>query len=209
VGEDTESFADALKHVLRQDPDIIVIGEMRDPETISTALTAAETGHLVFATLHTRSAPEAVTRIVAAFPAAQQASVRAQLSSSLQAVIAQTLVRTADGLGRTPATEVLVATPAMRNLIREDKIAQLGAALEAGGQHGMETLDQSLARLVAAGRVTLDGAREVARDPAELQVLVRSSAARSTGQHGVGQYGAGQYGTSASAGARMSDYSSF
>ena len=136
VGEDTHTFAEALRHVLRQDPDIIVVGEMRDQETISVALTAAETGHLVFATLHTRSAQEAVTRVIDSYPAAQQATVRAQMASSLAGVVAQTLVRTADGLGRVPAIEVLVATPAVRNLIRENKIAHIAQAIEAGAQHG-------------------------------------------------------------------------
>jgi twitching motility protein PilT len=181
VGEDTESFADALRHVLRQDPDIIVVGEMRDPETISVALTAAETGHLVFATLHTRSAQEAVTRIIDSYPAAQQATVRAQMASSLQGVVAQTLVRTADGLGRIPATEVLVATPAVRNLIRENKIAHIGQALEAGAQHGMESLDQSLARLVVSGKITRESAREVARDRTELEKLIAGEGGRYAG----------------------------
>ncbi len=181
VGEDTESFADALRHVLRQDPDIIVVGEMRDPETISVALTAAETGHLVFATLHTRSAEEAVTRIVDSYPAAQQATIRAQMASSLQGVIGQTLVRTADGLGRIPAVEVLVATPAVRNLIRENKIAHIGQAIEAGAQHGMETLDQSLARLVVSGKITREAAREVARDRVELDKLIDGERGRYSG----------------------------
>jgi twitching motility protein PilT len=172
VGEDTESFAGALRHVLRQDPDIIVIGEMRDPETISVALTAAETGHLVFATLHTRSAQEAVTRIIDSYQAAQQATVRAQMASSLAGVVAQTLVRTADGFGRVPAIEVLVATPAVRNLIRENKIAHIAQALESGAQHGMETLDQNLARLIVSGKITREAAYEVARDRTELDKLV-------------------------------------
>ena len=181
VGEDTESFADALRHVLRQDPDIIVVGEMRDAETISVALTAAETGHLVFATLHTRSAQEAVNRIIDSYPAAQQATIRAQLSSSLQGVVAQTLLRTADGLGRIPAIEVLVATPAVRNLIRENKIAQIGQAIESGAAHGMESLDQSLARLVASGKITVDAARDVARDRVELDKLISGERSRFVG----------------------------
>ena len=176
VGEDTHTFAEALRHVLRQDPDIIVVGEMRDQETISVALTAAETGHLVFATLHTRSAQEAVTRVIDSYPAAQQATVRAQMASSLAGVVAQTLVRTADGLGRVPAIEVLVATPAVRNLIRENKIAHIAQAIEAGAQHGMETLDQSLARLIVSGKITRAAAYEVARDQTELDQLLAGQA---------------------------------
>jgi twitching motility protein PilT len=174
VGDDTNSFAEALRHVLRQDPDIIVVGEMRDLETMATALTAAETGHLVFATLHTRSAQEAVTRIVDSFPAGQQNQIRVQLASALHGVIAQELVRTYDGLGRIPAIEVLVATPAVRNLIRENKIAQLTGVLESGAQHGMQSMDQGLAHLVTRGRITFDDAASVCRDPAELDRLVRS-----------------------------------
>jgi twitching motility protein PilT len=172
IGEDTDSFADALRHVLRQDPDIIVVGEMRDRETISVALTAAETGHLVFATLHTRSAQEAVTRIIDSYPAEQQSTVRAQMASSLQGVVAQSLVRTSDGLGRIPAIEVLVATPAVRNLIRENKIAHIAQAIESGAQHGMETLDQSLARLIVSRKITRETAYEVARDRSELDKLI-------------------------------------
>jgi twitching motility protein PilT len=178
VGEDTESFAAALRHVLRQDPDIVLVGEMRDPETISVALTAAETGHLVFATLHTRSAQEAVTRIVDSYPATQQATIRAQLASALQGVVAQTLVRTSDGAARVPAAEILVATPAVRNLIRENKIAHIAQAIESGAQYGMETLDQSLARLVLTGRVTPDAAREVAHDRQELDKLIAGGRGR-------------------------------
>jgi twitching motility protein PilT len=191
VGEDTNSFAEALRHVLRQDPDIIVVGEMRDLETMATALTAAETGHLVFATLHTRSAQEAVTRIVDSFPAGQQNQIRVQLASALQGVIAQELVRTYDGLGRTPAIEVLMATPAVRNLIRENKIAQLTGVLESGAQHGMQSMDQGLARLVAGGQITMDDAVSVCRDPAELDRLFRSGAGSPTlraGQSNLAEY---------------------
>jgi twitching motility protein PilT len=156
VGEDTHSFANALKHVLRQDPDIILVGEMRDLETISVALTAAETGHLVFATLHTQDAAQTIDRIIDVFPPYQQQQVRVQLAGSLQGVVCQTLARTSDGRGRVVATEVLVATPAIRNLVREGKTHQIYSAMQAGSQHGMHTMDQHLADLVKRGRVTYE-----------------------------------------------------
>ncbi|MFC5998171.1 type IV pilus twitching motility protein PilT [Quadrisphaera sp. GCM10027208] len=156
VGEDTHSFANALKHVLRQDPDIILVGEMRDLETISVALTAAETGHLVFATLHTQDAAQTIDRVIDVFPSEQQQQVRVQLASSIQGVVCQTLCKTADGRGRVVATEVLVATPAIRNLIREGKTHQIYSAMQAGAQHGMHTLDQHLAELVRQGRITYE-----------------------------------------------------
>src|SRR5207237_3333528 len=137
VGEDTHSFGAALKHVLRQDPDIILVGEMRDLETISVALTAAETGHLVFATLHTSDAAQTIDRVIDVFPPHQQQQVRVQLAGTLQGVVCQTLARTYDGLGRVVATEELVATPAIRNLIREGKTHQIYSALQAGAKHGM------------------------------------------------------------------------
>ena len=164
VGEDTHSFATALKHVLRQDPDVILVGEMRDLETISTALTAAETGHLVFATLHTQDAPQTIDRIIDVFPPHQQQQVRVQLSTTLQGVVTQQLVPTADGKGRAVAAEVMVATPAIRNLIREGKIHQIYSAMQAGGRYGMLTMDMSLASHVKAGRdQPADGARAVPR----------------------------------------------
>ncbi len=156
VGEDTWSFQNALKHVLRQDPDIILVGEMRDLETISVALTAAETGHLVFATLHTQDAAQTIDRIIDVFPTNQQQQVRVQLASSLQGVVCQTLARTRDGHGRAVATEVLVATPAIRNLIREGKTHQIYSAMQAGAKHGMHTMDQHLADLVMKGRITYE-----------------------------------------------------
>ncbi len=156
VGEDTHSFASALKHVLRQDPDIILVGEMRDLETISVALTAAETGHLVFATLHTQDAAQTIDRVIDVFPPHQQQQVRVQLAGALQGVVCQTLCRTADGRGRVVATEVMVATPAIRNLIREGKTHQVYSAMQAGMQHGMHTLDQHLAELVRSGRVSYE-----------------------------------------------------
>jgi len=156
VGEDTWSFQNALKHVLRQDPDIILVGEMRDLETISVALTAAETGHLVFATLHTQDAAQTIDRIIDVFPTNQQQQVRVQLAGSLQGVVCQTLARTRDGNGRAVATEVLVATPAVRNLIREGKTHQIYSAMQAGAKHGMHTMDQHLADLVMKGRITYE-----------------------------------------------------
>jgi twitching motility protein PilT len=153
VGDDTHSFTNALKHVLRQDPDIIMVGEMRDLETISVALTAAETGHLVFATLHTQDAAQTIDRVIDVFPPHQQQQVRVQLAGSLQGVVSQTLCKSADGRGRVVATEVLVATPAIRNLIREGKTHQIYSALQAGARHGMHTMDQHLSELVKAGRI--------------------------------------------------------
>jgi twitching motility protein PilT len=156
VGEDTHSFSNALKHVLRQDPDIILVGEMRDLETISVALTAAETGHLVFATLHTQDAAQTIDRVIDVFPPHQQQQVRVQLAGALQGVVCQTLCRTPDGKGRVVATEVLVTTPAIRNLIRDGKTHQIYSAMQAGMQHGMHTLDQHLAELVRSGRIDYD-----------------------------------------------------
>jgi twitching motility protein PilT len=160
VGEDTLSFGNALKHVLRQDPDIILVGEMRDLETISIALTAAETGHLVFATLHTQDAGQTIDRVIDVFPPHQQQQVRVQLAGAIQGVVCQTLCKTRDGAGRVAATEVMVATPAIRNLIREGKTHQIYSALQAGAQHGMHTLDQHLAELVRSGRITIEQGRE-------------------------------------------------
>jgi twitching motility protein PilT len=160
VGEDTWSFQNALKHVLRQDPDIILVGEMRDLETISVALTAAETGHLVFATLHTQDAAQTIDRVIDVFPPHQQQQIRVQLAGALQGVVCQTLCKTFDGKGRAVATEVLVATPAVRNLIREGKTHQIYSSLQAGAKHGMHTLDQHLAELVRSGRITFETALE-------------------------------------------------
>ena len=160
VGEDTKSFASALKHVLRQDPDVILVGELRDLETIAIALTAAETGHVVFATLHTQDAAQTVDRVIDVFPTNQQQQVRVQLAGALQGVVCQQLVPTADGSGRAVAVEVMVATPAIRNLIRDGKTHQIYSAMQAGGRHGMQTMDQSLADLVRHGRITHDQALE-------------------------------------------------
>jgi twitching motility protein PilT len=156
VGEDTHSFASALKHALRQDPDIILVGEMRDLETISVALTAAETGHLVFGTLHTQDAAQTIDRVIDVFPTNQQQQVRVQLAGAIQGVVCQTLCKTLDGKGRAVATEVMVATPAIRNLIREGKTHQIYSAMQAGAQHGMHTMDQHLADLVNKGRISFE-----------------------------------------------------
>ncbi|HEY0118353.1 MAG TPA: type IV pilus twitching motility protein PilT [Cellulomonas sp.] len=156
VGQDTWSFANALKHVLRQDPDIILVGEMRDLETISVALTAAETGHLVFATLHTQDAAQTIDRIIDVFPAEQQGQVRTQLAASIQGVVCQTLCKRQHGAGRVVATEVLIATPAVRNLIREGKTHQIYSSMQAGSKQGMHTLDQHLAELVRTGKITYE-----------------------------------------------------
>jgi twitching motility protein PilT len=154
VGADTHSFSQALKHVLRQDPDVILVGEMRDLETIGTAITAAETGHLVFATLHTQDAPQTIDRIIDVFPPHQQQQVRVQLATTLQGVVTQQLLQTADGQSRVVAVEVLICTPAVRNLIREGKVHQIYSIMQAGGRFGMQTMDQSLANLVKAGHIT-------------------------------------------------------
>ncbi|HET7235942.1 MAG TPA: type IV pilus twitching motility protein PilT [Actinomycetota bacterium] len=183
VGADTHSFSQALKHVLRQDPDVILVGEMRDLETIATAITAAETGHLVFATLHTQDAPQTIDRIIDVFPPHQQQQVRVQLAATLQGVVTQQLLQTADGHGRVVATEVLVCTPAVRNLIREGKVHQIYSIMQAGGRFGMQTMDQSLADLVKAGRITQQVAYERCHDPEE---LARLSASAGTGGMSLG-----------------------
>ena len=172
VGEDTRSFSAALKHVLRQDPDVILVGEMRDLETIATALTAAETGHLVFGTLHTQDAPQTVDRVIDVFPAHQQQQIRVQLATSLQGVVTQQLVPLVGGTGRTVATEILVATPAVRNLIREGKVHQIYSAMQAGGRFGMRSMDQSLAELVKTGKISFDVAVERAANPDDLRRLL-------------------------------------
>ncbi|MDI1289262.1 MAG: type IV pilus twitching motility protein PilT [bacterium] len=172
VGTDTLSFANALKHALRQDPDIVLVGEMRDLETISTALTAAETGHLVFGTLHTSSSATTIDRIVDVFPPEQQAQIRTQLAASVQAIVCQTLCKTSDGSGRVAATEVLIATPAVRNLIREGKLQSIPSALQTGSRFGMHTLNQNLADLVKAGTIDYGTAVEKCSDLSELQQLL-------------------------------------
>jgi twitching motility protein PilT len=171
VGTDTHGFAGALKHVLRQDPDVILVGELRDLETIQIALTAAETGHLVFATLHTQDAPQTIDRVVDVFPPHQQEQIRVMLAGALKGVVCQTLVKTADGAGRIPACEVMVATSGIRNLIREGKTHQVYSAIQAGAKDGMVAMDQSLASLVKSGKVTYDAALEKASQVAEFNRL--------------------------------------
>ncbi|MEX1207279.1 MAG: PilT/PilU family type 4a pilus ATPase [Acidimicrobiia bacterium] len=172
VGADTPSFASALRHVLRQDPDVILVGELRDLETMSTALTAAETGHLVFATLHTQDAPGSIDRVIDVFPPHQQQQVRVQLAESLAGVVTQQLLPTVDGKGRVAAVEVLVAIPAIRNMIREGKVHQIRSAMQAGGRHGMQTMDRALAALVKAGKVDLKVATERAQNVDEFMNLL-------------------------------------
>src|SRR5436190_1876588 len=172
LGTDAHSFSHALKAALRQDPDVILVGEMRDLETMSTALTAAETGHLVFATLHTQDTSQTVDRIVDAFPTAQQGQVRVQLAMALQGIVTQQLLPTADGKSRVVACEVLVPTPAVRNLIREGKTHQIYSALQTSASVGMQTMDGHLAQLVRQGRVTRALAEQRASVPDELKRLL-------------------------------------
>jgi twitching motility protein PilT len=172
LGSDAMSFADALRAALRQDPDVILVGEMRDLETIGTAITAAETGHLVFATLHTQDAPQTIDRIIDVFPSEQQGQVRAQLSVALQGIMTQTLLPTADGSGRCVAAEVLVPTPAVRNLIREGKTHQVYSVIQTGGSHGMQTMDACLATLVRSGKITRALAESRAHSVEELRRLL-------------------------------------
>ena len=159
VGPHTLSFSNALRSALREDPDVILVGEMRDLETIRLALTGAETGHLVFGTLHTSSAAKTIDRIVDVFPAAEKEMVRAMLSESIRAVISQTLLKTKDGSGRVAAHEIMIGTPAIRNLIRENKIAQMYSAIQTGRQIGMQTLDQNLQEMVQRGVISNAEAR--------------------------------------------------
>src|SRR3954466_1266038 len=172
LGSDAQSFAAALKSALRQDPDVILVGEMRDLETMSTAITAAETGHLVFATLHTQDTAQTVDRIVDSFPPAQQHQVRTQLSIALQGIVTQQLLPTADGSTRVCACEVLVPTPAVRNLIREGKTHQLYSALQTGGAHGMQTRDAARADMVRGGMITRELAESRSSTPEELKRLL-------------------------------------
>ncbi len=165
VGPMTLSFANALRSALREDPDAILVGEMRDLETIRLAMTAAETGHLVFGTLHTSSAAKTIDRIVDVFPPEEKEMVRAMLSESLVAVISQTLCKTKDGNGRVAAHEIMLGTPAIRNLIREAKVAQMYSAIQMGNAFGMQTLDQSLSDLVKAGKISAAEARGKAKIP--------------------------------------------
>jgi twitching motility protein PilT len=181
VGSDATDFATALKGALREDPDVILVGEMRDLETISTALTAAETGHLVFATLHTQSTSQTVDRIIDVFPPHQQQQVRMQLSIALQGILTQQLLETADGRGRAVATELLIPTPAIRNLIREGKTHQIYSAIQTSGSIGMQTMDSNLAQLVRAGTITRALAEQRATVPEELSRLLGGTDPMSAG----------------------------
>ncbi len=171
VYSDTHSFPEALKRVLRQDPDVIVVGEMRDLDTISTTLTAAETGHLVLATLHTPDAPQTIQRIIDVFPPYQQRQITIQLAECLQGVLSQMLLPKADGPGRVMATEVMVSTPGIRNLIREGDIAQIPSLLQMGAQHGMYTMDKSLKTLYRKGIITREAALSKVKSPLEFESL--------------------------------------
>ncbi len=171
LGLDTLSFAEALKHALRQDPNVILVGEMRDLETIALALTAAETGHLVLATLHTTCAPATVDRIVDVFPPHQQQQVRVQLSGVLEAVLSQTLVPSKDGQSRLCAMEIMIGTSAIRNLVREGKSHQITSAIQAGGKYGMITLDAALKNLLVGGKVSMEEAMLKAVDVEEFKRL--------------------------------------
>lgn len=172
VHYDTYSFSAALRSSLRQDPDVVLLGEMRDLETIAAAITIAETGHLVFATLHTNSAAQSIDRMIDVFPPHQQPQVRAQLSNILMAICSQRLIPTIGG-GRVAAAEILIATPAVRNIIREGKSHQLDAVIQTGGEFGMQSMDKTLVSLIHAGTVSYDEARNFAIDPGELDRLMR------------------------------------
>jgi twitching motility protein PilT len=172
IGSDTKSFASALKYALREDPDVILIGEMRDLETISAALTIAETGHLAFATLHTNSAAESVNRIIDVFPSHQQSQVRAQLAFVLEGIVTQTLLPKAQGKGRVMAAEILVVTPAIRALIRDDKVHQIYSSMQAGKKFGMQTLNDALYQLYMNREVAADECLRVSGDPTEFQRMI-------------------------------------
>jgi twitching motility protein PilT len=175
IGSDTHSFADALRAALRQDPDVILLGEMRDLETISTALTAAETGHLVFATLHTQSAPSTVDRVIDVFPAAQQEQIRMQLSGTLEGIITQALLPTSDGRGRVAALEILFPDDAVRNLIRQARVEQIYSVMQTGTQRGMQTMEQALHALVTRSVITKDTALSASSRPDMLTGLLERS----------------------------------
>src|SRR5215468_5203752 len=184
IGADAKGFSEALRGALRQDPDVILVGEMRDLETISTALTAAETGHLVLATLHTQSAPSTIDRVIDAFPAEQQGQVRVQLASTLQGVVTQNLVPTADGLGRTAALEILIPDDAVRNLIRQAKIEQIYSVMQTSTTRGMQTMEQCLADLVLRKQITQETAFNVTSRREEFEALLaRSGVAPRTDDH--------------------------
>ncbi|MBL7191471.1 PilT/PilU family type 4a pilus ATPase, partial [bacterium] len=170
LGANTHSFANSLRSALREDPDVILVGEMRDLETISLALTAAETGHLVLATLHTSSAAKTIDRIIDIFPASQKTQVRSMLAESIEAVISQKLLPKKDDTGRVVALEVMIANTAIRNLIREDKIYQIPSVIQSGGKEGMQSLDQDLQRILHKGLIDRDTAHHVAENPKLFEV---------------------------------------
>ena len=180
VGSDTHSFPAALKYVLRQDPDVVLIGEMRDLETIQAALTIAETGHLTFATLHTNSCAQSIDRIIDVFPPHQQSQVRAQLALVLEAVFNQLLIPRRDGRGRALAMEILIATPAIRNMIREEKVHQIYSAMQAGQKFGMQTMNQSLANLYLRGAIARPEALSRSSYPDELLRMMDQPVAAAT-----------------------------
>jgi twitching motility protein PilT len=182
VGQDTHGFRGALKHVLRQDPDVILVGELRDLDTISVALTAAETGHLVFATLHTQSAQDTITRVVDVFPADQQQQVRTQLAATLQGVLCQTLVKTVDGKGRAAAVEIMVCNSGIRAMIRDDKLQQIQGALQSGAKDGMQTLNADLAGLVKTGRISYEAGVEHCSNRADFDTLVTAGGTAADGR---------------------------
>lgn len=184
VGSDTRSFANALRASLREDPDVLLVGEMRDMETISLAITAAETGHLVFATLHTNNAAESIDRMIDVFPPGQQEQIRVQLSNNLQAIIAQQLLPRAGAPGRVPANEIMLASPAIRNLIREAKTHQIPSMIQTSGNQGMITMDQTLRDLYLKGFITMEQAFERCQNPEELRKMINTVPGGGAGQGG-------------------------
>ncbi|MDQ4063512.1 MAG: type IV pilus twitching motility protein PilT, partial [Actinomycetota bacterium] len=193
VNQDTKSFAQALKHVLRQDPDTILVGEMRDIETIGLAISAAETGHLVFGTLHTQDAPQTIDRIIDVFPPSQQGQVRAQLAIALQGIVTQTLIPQRDGKGRVVACEILVPTPGVRNLIREGKNHQIYSAMQTGGKFGMQTMDAALVELVRKGAISGEEAEKRSSNPDELKRLMGDGGQMAGGMAAARSGGGGGY----------------
>jgi twitching motility protein PilT len=188
VGADTRGFAEALRTALRQDPDVVLVGEMRDLETIESALRIAETGHLTFATLHTNSAASTINRIIDVFPSAQQSQIRAQLSLVLEGILCQSLIPRADGRGRGMALEILVPNPAIRNLIREDKVHQIYSMMQTGqGKNGMQTFNQSLATLYHKRLITIETAMQRSSNPDELRELIEHGAGINNGGGANGQ----------------------
>jgi twitching motility protein PilT len=186
IGPDATSFAEALRGALRQDPDVILLGEMRDLETIGTALTAAETGHLVFATLHTQDAPSTVDRLIDVFPAAQQEQIRVQIASTLQGIVTQTLLPTADGNGRVAALEILLPDDAVRNLIRQAKVEQIYSVMQTNTSRGMQTLEQAMLELVRFGKITAELALQRSSRPDQLRSLLQRNGFLAADEAGAG-----------------------